>query len=189
LIFPQAFAERELHGLLEGLTDSKQVPERARERFFSCLMRAPDVDIGVGYADVAEIDAVNILQATYRAMRRAAAALSFTPDHILVDGLPVPDLPVVSTAIVKGDTLSLSIAAASIIAKVIRDRHMRALDRIYPEYGFALHKGYGSQRHIQALFEHGPTPAHRRSFGPVREADAIRRCPIDAGQEREHLLT
>jgi ribonuclease HII len=185
VVLPRAFAERELNGLLRGMTDSKQVSASARERFFSDLMKADDADIGVGYAEVSEIDAVNILQATYLAMRRALADLVTIPDHILVDGLPVPGLPAPSTAIVKGDTLSLSIAAASIIAKVVRDRYMCVLDRVYPGYGFASHKGYGSQRHIQALLEHGPVPIHRRSFSPVREADVIRRRmrKADSGTE------
>lgn len=187
VVLPRAFAERELNGLLRGMTDSKQVSASARERFFSDLMMADDAEIGVGYAEVSEIDAVNILQATYLAMRRALANLVTIPDHILVDGLPVPGLPAPSMAIVKGDTLSLSIAAASIIAKVVRDRYMCVLDRVYPGYGFASHKGYGSQRHIQALLEHGPVPIHRRSFSPVREADAIRRRMRKADSETERM--
>jgi ribonuclease HII len=181
VVFPRDFAERELNGLLRGMTDSKQLVESSRERFFSDLMRAGAVDVGVGYAEVSEIDAVNILQATHLAMRRAISDLASRPDHILVDGLPVPGFPVPSTAIVKGDTLSLHIAAASIVAKVLRDRYMCFLDRLYPGYGFAKNKGYGSQRHIQALLEYGPVSVHRRSFSPVREAGAIRRRMHGAG--------
>jgi ribonuclease HII len=118
---------------------------------------------------------MNILRATHLAMQRAVADLNSMPDHILVDGRPVPGLPVESTSIVKGDSLSLSIAAASIIAKVTRDNMMLDLDAKYPEYGFAGHKGYGTQAHVQALMEYGPCPAHRRSFRPVREAEGIHR--------------
>ena len=112
-------------------------------------------------------------------MSRAVANLAPLPDHVLVDGLAVEGLPCPSTAIVAGDSKSLSIAAASVVAKVVRDDLMKKLDVLYPEYGFAGHKGYGSKAHIQALFEHGPTPVHRRSFRPVREAREIRRRQED----------
>ncbi len=172
--FQRSFVERESQDSLARLTDSKQVSELRREAFFESLQASDAVEIGVGVAEVDEIDRINILRATYAAMKRAIEGLPRLPDHILVDGRPVPGLPVDSTAIVKGDSLSLSIAAASIIAKVTRDRIMRELDVTYPEYGFAGHKGYGTQAHVQALFEHGPTPVHRMSFRPVREAAAIR---------------
>jgi ribonuclease HII len=133
------------------------------------------VDIGLGVADVEEIDRINILQATHAAMARAVAGLTAPPDFILVDGLPVGGLPCRSAALVGGDALSLSIAAASVVAKVVRDAQMRRLDEEYPVYGFARHKGYGSQAHIQALYEHGPCPLHRRSFRPVREAEELHR--------------
>jgi ribonuclease HII len=175
VLFDRGFAERESLASLARLTDSKQLPESLREHFFDVLQASSAVEIGVGVADVAEIDKINILRATHSAMKRAAEALSPLPDHILVDGRPVPGLPSDSTSIVKGDSLSLSIAAASIIAKVTRDRMMKALDAVYPEYGFARHKGYGTQAHVQALLEHGPTPVHRTSFRPVREAADIRR--------------
>jgi ribonuclease HII len=118
---------------------------------------------------VAEIDSLNILRATHLAMARALAALPRKPDHALVDGLPVRGLPVPHTALVAGDTLSLSIAAASIIAKVTRDRLMTELDAQYPQYGFARHKGYGVREHLEALRSHGPSPVHRRSFQPVAQ--------------------
>jgi ribonuclease HII len=107
-------------------------------------------------------------------MARAVSTLSPVPDCVLVDGLPVGGLPCASFAIVGGDGRSLSIAAASVVAKVFRDRYMRDLDERYPQYRFARHKGYGSRLHVQALFEYGPCPEHRRSFRPVREAIAIR---------------
>ena len=174
VIFTRSFAEAEEHGRLDGLTDSKKLSAARREHFFRILKSSP-VEIGVGLADVAEIDDINILQATYLAMARAVAALPRLPQHVLVDGNPVKGLPCPSTAIVKGDSLSLSIAAASVVAKVTRDNLMRELDLLYPEYGFARHKGYGSAAHIQALLEHGPCPVHRRTFAPVRDALTIRR--------------
>ncbi len=174
-VFSRTVAEAGFLGDLARLTDSKKLTETQREAFYKLLTVRAGVEIGVGIASVEEIDRFNILQATYMAMRRAVTALPAPPEHILVDGLPVPGLPVPSTAIVGGDALSLSIAAASVIAKVTRDRLMLELDREHPQYGFARHKGYGTARHIQALLEHGPIPQHRRSFRPVREAQEIRR--------------
>jgi len=117
---------------------------------------------------------VNILRATHLAMARALHNLSPPAEYALVDGNPVEGLPVASTAIVRGDAQSLSIAAASVVAKVTRDAIMRELDALYPQYGFAKHKGYGSAGHMQALLEFGPCPVHRRTFRPVREALEIR---------------
>ncbi len=172
---PRELLETESDALLQGLTDSKKLTERRREAFFTILETHPDIMIGVGQASVEEIDQLNILRATYVAMARAIEALPVAPDHVLVDGRPVEGLPCSSTAIVKGDGASLLIAAASVVAKVTRDRQMVELDRLYPHYGLAKHKGYGSRAHMQALFEHGPSPIHRCSFRPVREAAAIRR--------------
>ncbi|MBL7076684.1 MAG: ribonuclease HII [Kiritimatiellae bacterium] len=169
--------EGECDAILDGLTDSKKLTERRREAFFAILQDHPDIMIGVGEASVEEIDEINILRATHVAMARAVEALPVMPDHVLVDGRPVQGLPCSSTAIVRGDGVSLLIAAASVVAKVTRDRQMVELDRLYPEYGLAKHKGYGSRAHMQALFEHGPSPIHRRSFRPVREAEAICRRP------------
>jgi ribonuclease HII len=159
---------------LLGLTDSKQLSERRREHFAGAIARMGGVDVGIGAADVGEIDRLNILQATHLAMKRALLALARPPDCALVDGLPVDGLPCSSRAIVRGDSQSLLIAAASVVAKVHRDGLMREIDATYPGYGFAQHKGYGSSRHMQALLEHGPCPEHRRSFRPVREAETIR---------------
>lgn len=169
VVFPPDAAFAFLEGELSRLTDSKQLTSAQRDRFFEWLTNQPDVQYGVGVADVAEIDAVNILQATYRAMRRAVSALSQAPQHLLVDGRAVPGLSCASTPIVKGDQLSLSIAAASVIAKVTRDREMEAMDERYPGYGFGRHKGYGTAEHLAAIRERGVTPIHRRSFRPVRE--------------------
>lgn len=174
-VFSRTLAETGFHGDLARLTDSKKLTEPQREGFYTLLTAREGLAFGVGIASVEEIDRFNILQATYLAMRRAVNALPALPEHILVDGRPVPGLPVTATAIVGGDALSFSIAAASVIAKVTRDRLMLELDRRHPQYGFARHKGYGTARHIQALRQHGPLPEHRRSFRPVREAHAIRR--------------
>jgi ribonuclease HII len=169
VLFDPEFLQAEEKGLLAGLTDSKKLSESRREHYFAILTANPAVKFGVGQADVAEIDSLNILNATHLAMSRALAQLDFLPDHALVDGLPVPGLPCPSTAIVGGDGLSLSIAAASVIAKVTRDRIMVELDRQYPVYGFARHKGYGTKEHLEALRLHGPASCHRRSFAPVRQ--------------------
>jgi len=170
---PRDLLESESDALLQGLTDSKKLTARRREAFFEILTRHPGIMIGVGEASVEEIDSLNILRATHLALARALGALAVTPDHALVDGRPVNGLPCSSTAIVGGDGVSLLIAAASVVAKVTRDRQMVVLDGLYPQYGFAKHKGYGSRAHMQALFEHGPSPVHRRSFRPVREAEAL----------------
>lgn len=171
--FDPAFARTEAEGLLSGLTDSKKLTRQRREYFKNLLLSRSECSVSVGVADVAEIDRINILQATYLAMRRALDGLSPAAEHALVDGLPVPDLPCASTAIIKGDACSLSIAAASVVAKVVRDALMRELDARYPGYGLATHKGYGTQKHMAALMDLGPCGVHRRSFRPVREAMAI----------------
>lgn len=160
-----AFVER-----YPGLTDSKQLSAKQRAVFHAALLSDEHVRRGVASASVEEIDSLNILRATHLAMRRALAALG-PCDHVLVDGLPVPGLGRPSTALVGGDGLSFSIAAASVIAKVTRDAMMDALDREYPAYGFARHRGYGTEAHLAALREHGPCPAHRRGFAPVTQLD------------------
>jgi len=171
LVFDPDFLQQEVHGRLAGLNDSKQLSAATRERFFALLTAQPEVDYAVGICSVAEIDDLNILRATHQAMVRALRALPRLPDLALVDGLPVPGLPCPAQAIVAGDAQSLSIAAASIIAKVTRDRIMAELDRQYPHYGFARHKGYGTRAHLDALRRHGPCPCHRKSFAPVRQLE------------------
>jgi len=159
----------------EGIADSKALTHVQREESFrriGCQAEA----IGVGIVGPAEIDEINILRATHKAMRAALSGLGAAFDFILVDGLPVPGLPKPSLAIVKGDAKCLSIMAASIVAKVTRDRLMCELDREYPEYGFAAHKGYCTKRHLEALREHGPCPIHRMSFAPV--AERLVQCPL-----------
>jgi ribonuclease HII len=154
--------------LPKGLNDSKQLTSEQREEAFAVVLQRA-VAIGVGLACAQEIDRFNIRQATFLAMRRALAALSLAPAHALVDGnaLP-PDLCCAGETIVKGDAKSLSIAAASIVAKVTRDRLMMRLHRSHPQYGFHEHMGYPTPAHLQALDLHGPCDFHRRSFAPVR---------------------
>ncbi len=149
--------------LIRGLNDSKQVRPEAREALFEEIGRRA-LAIGVGVRDVTYIDRHNIAQAAFAAMREAAGLLGCAPDTVLVDGFRIPGLELPQRAIVKGDALSCSIAAASIVAKVTRDRMMLDLDRKYPEYGFARHKGYTTHDHVVALLKHGPCPEHRRSF-------------------------
>jgi ribonuclease HII len=171
------FAATELRGALCGLTDSKQLTERRRDTFYHVLMASEFVDVGVAFVEAAEIDRLNIRNATHLAMARALEHLSPLPDVALIDGLPVSGLPCASEAVVRGDSSSLSIAAASIVAKVTRDARMRELDAIYPQYGFARHKGYGTPEHVQALLEFGPCCEHRLSFRPVRETSGIHGNP------------
>ena len=165
-----ASAEAGFGGPLRDLTDSKQLTPSRRETFYDLLTHTAESWIGVGWCEVDEIDDLNILGATHLAMRRALLALPRLPDHALIDGLPVKGLPCASTAIVQGDAKSLLIAGASVVAKVLRDRRMRELDRLYPDYRFIQNKGYGTHDHILALTRLGPCPEHRRSFRPVRDA-------------------
>ncbi len=155
----------------KGLTDSKRLSDSSRRAFFISITGDQDVLFGVGICTPAEIDTLNILRATHTAMARALTALPRLPERALVDGLPVKGLPIQHEAIVGGDGLSLLIAAASVVAKVLRDDAMIELDKAYPQYGFAAHKGYGTPQHIEALRRHGPCPAHRQSFAPVRQME------------------
>lgn len=153
--------------LPDGLGDSKKLTAARREALFTQIMA--HADVGIGHATPAEIDAINILQATFLAMRRAIAALRFAPDLALVDGnrLP-PDLGCAGQTIIKGDGKVASIAAASIIAKVTRDRIMSDLNLRHPGYGWSKNAGYPTKRHINAIADLGVTPEHRQSFGPIR---------------------
>ena len=145
------------------INDSKQLSEKKREELYEIIMEEA-VSCRTGYASPERIDEINILQATYEAMRNAVSGLSPAPTLLLNDAVTIPGLSVRQVPIIKGDAKSISIGAASIIAKVTRDRIMREYDKIYPEYGFAENKGYGSAAHIAALRKYGPTPIHRRSF-------------------------
>lgn len=165
----RVFLERERDGHLAGLTDSKKLTPMQRITFRDFFAECDSIEFGLGISTVEEIDQINILRATHAAMSRALTELPRKPDFALIDGLPVPGLPADSRSIVKGDGKSLSIAAASVVAKVWRDEWMIALDEEYPQYGFARNKGYGTREHIAALQMHGPCPQHRRSFSPVSQ--------------------
>jgi len=145
------------------INDSKQLSEKKREELYEVIMEKA-VSCGIGSAPPERIDEINILQATYEAMREAIGKLDPVPDILLNDAVTIPGVAIRQIPIIKGDAKSITIGAASIIAKVTRDRLMTEYDRIYPEYGFAGNKGYGSAAHIEALKKYGPTPIHRRSF-------------------------
>lgn len=151
-----------------GLDDSKKLSEKERLRLFREISRS-GAEIGVGIADVECVDTINVLNATYVAMRAAVQRLRSRPDFVLVDGFPIPDLPLPQMAIVGGDGKSNSIAAASVVAKCVRDSIMRSLHRRYPQYGFERHKGYPTAYHREAIRVHGPSPVHRRSFDLMGE--------------------
>lgn len=154
---------------IEGLDDSKKIPESKRELLFGEIT-SKALDYSIGFADVREIEELNILNATFLAMKRAAEGLKTVPALALVDGNRIPPLECRVRTIVKGDSVSASVAAASILAKVSRDRELRELDILYPEFGFASHKGYGTAQHIEALKRYGVTEIHRRSFLKKLEA-------------------
>jgi ribonuclease HII len=159
---------------IDGVADSKALKPEERTRL-SIIIRREALCFGIGWADQAEIDAINILQATFLAMRRALLAMSLTPDHLLIDGNQLPKLhglgkELTARAIIDGDVSQPAISAASILAKTARDHYMNQMDTIYPEYSFADHKGYATPDHQRLLSLHGPCPLHRRSFEPVRLA-------------------
>ena len=162
VILPQKFRHKKLD-------DSKKLSVQVREEIFRELTSAPEIHWHAAVVEVAEIDRINILRATHQAMRLAVAGLRMAPGHVLIDGLAVQPFPVPQTAIVKGDGISFSIAAASVIAKVTRDRIMIEMHAIYPEYDFDQHKGYSTPGHLAKLRKHGPCPIHRRSFEPVAQ--------------------
>lgn len=148
---------------IPGLNDSKKLSEKKRKELYP-LITEQAVSWSVGFATEQEIDEINILQATFLAMKRACDGLNIRPDYALVDGNRMPQLGVRAETIIKGDALSASIAAASILAKVSRDRLMVEIDQIYPEYQFAKHKGYGTELHRELLHQYGPCPVHRKTF-------------------------
>lgn len=160
VILPEKFRHRRLN-------DSKQLAPELREEIYVDLTSNPAVLWAIGFVDHIEIDRINILRASHRAMRMAVEALIEQPSHVLIDGLPVVPFPLPQTAIIDGDCISLSIAAASVIAKVTRDRMMRDFCVQFPQYCFSQHKGYGTELHLLRLHEFGPCPIHRRSFEPV----------------------
>ena len=168
-ILPPAWLVTGLPQELTGLNDSKQLTERQREQFFAFITGCGQIEFGIAEVAPAVIDAINILQATHRAMNKALAQLQPLPPHALVDGRPVKSLRVPQTAIVKGDARSYSIAAASVLAKVHRDRLMLRYEAAFPGYGFAEHKGYGTAKHLAAIAQHGACPIHRLTFAPLKK--------------------
>jgi len=169
-ILPSRWADSGLPAELAGLNDSKQLAEARRETYFEFLTTCGEIEFGIAEVSAAVIDEINILQATHRAMNEALAQLKPLPPYALVDGRPVKTLRVPQTAIVKGDARSHSIAAASVLAKVTRDRLMLKYDREFPAYGFAVHKGYGTAKHLAAIAQHSACAIHRLTFAPLKPA-------------------
>jgi ribonuclease HII len=165
VILPQAI---EIQDTLQGVRDSKQLTPKARARWLEVIEECA-VSCQVGFASADEIDEVGIAPATRLAARRALEKTTAAPQHLLIDWISLPETSLPGTSLVKGDARSLSIACASIAAKVRRDEILIGLDETYPGYGFASHKGYGTARHLGAIRELGPCPVHRRSFSPLRE--------------------
>jgi ribonuclease HII len=165
---PAEWIQNGLPRKLQGLNDSKQLTEAEREKFFRILTTHPEISYGLAMKDVGVIDTINILQASLRAMNDAMLRLTPLPDHTLVDGPHIFSALYPQTAVIDGDAKSYSIAAASVIAKVTRDRLMADYHMQYPQYGFAEHKGYSTPQHLTAIQAHGPCPIHRRSFSPFR---------------------
>jgi ribonuclease HII len=162
VVLPEKFRHRKLN-------DSKQLAPERREEIYDELISNSEIAWGVGIVDHLEIDRINILRASHEAMRIALGTLNIPPEHVLIDGLPVFPFPFPQTAIIDGDCYSLTIAAASVIAKVTRDRIMRDFCAQFPEYCFGQHKGYSTDLHLSRLHEFGPCPIHRRSFEPVAQ--------------------
>ncbi|MCX6864149.1 MAG: ribonuclease HII [Verrucomicrobia bacterium] len=171
VILPRAWVLEGIPDEFADLNDSKQLTEAQRDRFFAGLTGDPAVRYAIAAVEPSVIDEINILQATHRAMNQALADLGDDVDHALVDGRPVRSLRWPQTALVKGDSLSYSIAAASVLAKVTRDRVMRDADAKWPGYGFAGHKGYPTPEHLEAVHRLGPCPIHRLSFAPLRRPE------------------
>ena len=171
VILPSDWLEAGPASLLRGLNDSKQLTEEQREKYFAILISNPDIRYAIAIVDVELIDQINIRQAAWRAMHLALEQLQPKAEHVLVDGLKIKWLPYPQTALVQGDCKSYSIAAASVLAKVTRDRLMREFDKLHPGYGFAQHKGYATPQHLTAIAALGPCPIHRRSFSPIRPVE------------------
>jgi len=172
VIFPLEWICGEMPKPLRPINDSKQLTAEEREILFAEITSRPHIRFGIAQVDVEMIDQINILQATHRAMNAALAQLQPPPQHVLVDGLRVASMQLPHTALVGGDGLSYSIGAASILAKVSRDRVMIELDQHYPAYGFAEHKGYATPEHLAAIKAHGACPIHRQTFSPFRPLQA-----------------
>lgn len=171
VVFPSSWLAEGLCQKLRGLNDSKQLTEEQREKYFAILTAHTEIRSAIASVDVELIDRINIRQAAWRAMNLALDQLDPRPQHVLVDGLKIRWLTYPQTPLVQGDARSYSIAAASVLAKVTRDRMMREFETQFPGYGFAEHKGYATPRHVAAIRQHGPCPIHRRSFWPFRPVE------------------
>jgi ribonuclease HII len=163
---------------IKGIRDSKVVPRARREALYELILDRAE-GVGVGCIEVEVIDRINILQATKLAMREALGRMAEPPDHLLIDALSLREVDLPQRPIIDGDAISASIAAASIVAKVTRDRICDEIDQRYPAYGFARHKGYGTRRHVDALLTEGPCAWHRRSFAPIRMLLAGQQLSLD----------
>ncbi len=179
VVFSPEYIRAGLPKPLDEVNDSKKLSAKKRESLFELLRSLDGFEFGVSIVGPAEIDRINIVRATHLAMNEALAALGQVSGHVLVDGRPVASLGQAQTALVKGDSLSYSIAAASILAKVTRDRMMMELDREFPGYGFAAHKGYGTREHLDALAKLGPCRVHRHSFAPIKPEPQLAAVPED----------
>src|SRR5882762_4983162 len=171
VLFPCSWLATGLYSKLRGLNDSKQLNEEERNRFYQVIVTHPEIRFGIASVEPEMIDQINILEAAHRAMQLALDQLTPSAQHVLVDGRPVKTLRIPHTPLVKGDCRSYSIAAASVLAKVTRDRMMVELDGRYPGYAFAEHKGYSTPQHLALLAQLGPRPIHRRSFSPCRPVE------------------
>lgn len=171
VVLPESWAAAGVPEHFTGLNDSKKLSSATRARYFDLLLADPTIHRSIIAVSHAEIDRLNILAATHSGMNQALESLPCRPCHALVDGTRVPTLAFPQSALVKGDSRSYSIAAASILAKVTRDRLMVDADQLYPGYGFAAHKGYPTPDHLEAIRRLGPCPIHRRSFAPIRQPD------------------
>lgn len=168
VVFPQGWLETGLPSKFRGLNDSKQLTEEDREKFFERIQSHSEIHFAISVVDVETIDRINIRQAAWQGMNRALDQLEPRAEHVLVDGMRIRWLTYPQTPLPKGDARSYSIAAASVLAKVTRDRIMRDLDKQFPGYGFAEHKGYSTPQHFAAIEKLGPCPIHRKSFGPLK---------------------
>lgn len=154
--------------VIEGIDDSKKLTPKEREELYQVLVSHPEIDFAIGIVEHSQIDAINILQASLEAMAIAVKNLAIEPDFLLVDGNQRPPTEIALKTVIKGDSLSQSIAAASILAKYSRDQMMLQFHQEWPQYGFDKHKGYATRSHFQAIQEHGPCPIHRKSFEPIK---------------------
>lgn len=168
VMFPKSWLEAGLPSMFRGLNDSKQLDAEQREKFFDRITTHPEIRFAISTVDVETIDRINIRQAAWHGMNLALDQIQPKPEHVLVDGLRIKWLPYRQTALVGGDAKSYSIAAASVLAKVTRDRAMRELDKQFPGYGFAEHKGYSTPQHFAAIEKLGPCAIHRKSFSPLK---------------------